>query len=185
MTQNIKPNERETPTVAGTKSGMRTAPRQTHSPQSRCRLPLATLSLAAITLAAALTVGPDTVRAQDSPGGGPSSIEISDEGKEVYETVCQACHMADAKGGGDSGAAIPALAGNDHLASKEFLVDILLKGRGGMPWFNDMLTHKQIASVATYVRGRFNNYAEPVTEADVDRAAATTEASPRDCATCS
>ena len=141
-------------------------------------------SLASITLAGALLAWTISGQAQDAPGGGPSSVEISGEGKDVYETICQACHMADAKGGGDTGAVIPALAGNAHLADKDFVVDILLKGRGGMPWFNDMLTPKQIAAVATYVRGHFNKYPEPVTEADVQRIAAGGKASPRDCATC-
>lgn len=140
--------------------------------------------LPALALAAALLAGAVAGRAQDAPGGGPSSVEISNEGKEVYETICQACHMADAKGGGGAGATIPALAGNANLADKDFIVDILLKGRGGMPWFNDMLSRKQIAGVATYVRSHFNAYPEPVTEADVDRLAAKASASPRDCATC-
>lgn len=148
------------------------------------KLRLSLKTIAPMALAATLVAGTVAVRAQDAPGGGPSKVEISNEGKEVYETICQACHMADAKGGGGAGAAIPALAGNKNLASKDFIVNILLKGRGGMPWFYDMLSHKQIAAVATYVRGHFNAYAEPVTEADVDRLAAGAKASPKDCSTC-
>lgn len=124
-------------------------------------------ALAAVLLGAALLTGPQSVQAQDAPGGGPSSVEISSEGKEVYEQICQACHMADAKGGDGAGAAIPPLAGNPNLASKDFVVNILVKGRGGMPWFTDMLTSEQIAAVSTYVRAHFNSYADPVTVADV------------------
>ena len=134
-------------------------------------------ALAAVLLGAALLTGPQSVQAQDAPGGGPSSVEISSEGKEVYEQICQACHMADAKGGDGAGAAIPALAGNPNLASKDFIVDILVHGRGGMPWFTDMLTTEQIAAVSTYVRAHFNAYPDPVTVADVQRVVGTSKAS--------
>lgn len=138
------------------------------------------ISAFALPLAAALCAWTVSGQAQDTAGGGPSSVQVGGEGKEVFETICQACHLADAKGG----SGIPALAGNTHLADKDFIVDILLKGRGGMPWFSDMLTNKQMAAVATYVRGHFNAYPDPVTEADLARLAATIKASPRDCATC-
>ena len=134
-------------------------------------------ALAAMLLGAALLTGPQSVQAQDAPGGGPSSVEISSEGKEVYEQICQACHMADAKGGDGAGAAIPALADNPNLASKDFIVDIIVHGRGGMPWFTDMLTTEQIAAVSTYVRAHFNTYPDPVTVADVQRVVGTSKAS--------
>ena len=139
---------------------------------------------APLALSAALLIGAVAGRAQDAPGGGPSSVDAGTEGKDVYETICQACHMADAKAGHGAGAAIPALAGNANLADKDFVVTILVKGRGGMPWFTDMLTPAQIAAVSTYVRNHFNTFPEPVTEADVKRIAAGSTASPRDCATC-
>ncbi len=147
------------------------------------RYAIGTLAIAA-TLFLGAVFGSDTGRAQDAPGGGPSSVEISNEGKEVYETICQACHMADAKGGGGAGAAIPALADNANLAQKDFIVEILIKGRGGMPWFTDMLSQQQMAAVSTYVRSHFNAYPDPVTEADVKRVAAGSKPSQRDCATC-
>lgn len=92
------------------------------------------------------------------------------EGQQVYTRICQACHMADARGGATAGAAIPALAGNPRLADPRFTIDILMKGRGGMPWFSDMLTPAQMAAVATYVRSHFNDYRDPVTEDQVKRA---------------
>ena len=140
-----------------------------------------TASLTAV--AAILLLGSVASRAQDTSGGGGGS-QVSNEGKEVYENICQACHMADAKGASGAGATIPALAGNAHLADKDFIASILLTGRGGMPWFSDMLTNKQMAAVATYVRGHFNAYPDPVTEADLARLAETIKASPRDCKTC-
>lgn len=126
------------------------------------------LASAAITLAAAVTFAAPGA-AQDRASNGASSVEVSDEGKELYEQICQACHMADAKGGGQTGAMIPALAGNPRLADKDYPSIILLKGRGGMPWFTDILTRPQIASVLNYVRGHFNDYHDEVTVADLDR----------------
>jgi len=119
-------------------------------------------------------------RAQDVPGSGPSSVALSDEGRAVYEQICQACHMADAKGGDGAGAAIPALADNPNLANPTYPIGILLKGRGGMPWFTDILTPAQMAAVITYVRSHFNAYPDPVTEADVQRLASGAGPSP-DC----
>lgn len=121
--------------------------------------------------------------AQDVAGGGPSSVELSNEGKAVYEQICQACHMADARGGGGAGATIPALADNPNLADPAYPIGILLKGRGGMPWFTDMLTPAQMAAVITYVRSHFNKYPDPVAEADVKRLAS--GAGPRPDCNCS
>ena len=106
-------------------------------------------------------------RAQDSSGG-ISAVEVSTEGQQIYEEICQACHMADARGGGGAGAGIPALADNPKLADKTFAIEVVVKGRGGMPWFTDILTPRQIAAVLTHVRGHFNTYADPVTEEEVE-----------------
>lgn len=129
---------------------------------------LAGLAAAALSLAGAAMLATPGF-AQDRPGPGGSTVEVSTEGKEVYEQICQACHMADAKGGGEPGAMIPALAGNKNLADKDYPIIVVMKGRGGMPWFNGVLTKPQIAAVITYVRGHFNDYHDPVTVADIDR----------------
>lgn len=123
-------------------------------------------------IAAALQVGATAVtitmavQAQDAPGG-KSSVQVSAEGKQVYEQICQSCHMADAKGGAGAGTGVPALADNANLASKSYMLAPVVHGRGGMPWFTDILSDQQIAAVATYVRGHFNAYSDPVTVADV------------------
>lgn len=127
-------------------------------------------------------VGAVAARAQDAPGG-VTTVHVSVEGREVYEQICQACHMADAKGGGGAGAVIPALAGNPKLADKDYPITLLLKGRGGMPWFTDMLTPGQMAAVLTYVRGHFNAYADPVTVDDIKRVS-TAPPPIRECDTC-
>lgn len=124
----------------------------------------------------------DVAQAQDTAGG-ITSVEVSDEGRQVYEQICQACHMPDAKGGGGAGAVIPALAGNPKLADKDYPITLLLKGRGGMPWFTDMLTPEQMAAVINYVRGHFNTYTDTVTAADIKRVSSGPPPV-RDCNTC-
>jgi mono/diheme cytochrome c family protein len=139
------------------------------------------LLIAAAAVAAGAALSTPTV-AQDRPGAS-ADVDISNDGKEIYEQICQACHMADAKGGGESGAMIPALAGNQNLADKDYAIIILLKGRGGMPWFTDILDKQQIAAVITYVRGNFNDYHDPVTVADIERIGTANPPVP-ECRTC-
>ena len=67
------------------------------------RLPLALAALAVAIAAPALAQTP----AGGDTGGGVVRVEKPVTGQQVYEAVCAACHMADARGG--SGAAtIPA-----------------------------------------------------------------------------
>jgi mono/diheme cytochrome c family protein len=130
------------------------------------------LSLAAAPLIAA----PSTARA-DEPGTVTTLRKAPVTGEEVYQQICQSCHMANGMGG-KGAAIIPALAGNPRLANSDYIIITVAKGRGAMPWFDDILAPAQIAGVATYVRTHFgNNYAKPVTEAQV-KALAGTKTSP-------
>jgi mono/diheme cytochrome c family protein len=121
------------------------------------------LAVAAVPLAAG--------RAQDSAGG-TTNVAISAEGEAVYRQICQACHMADARGGSGAGTGIPGLADNPRLADKAYAIQILVNGRGGMLWFTDMLTPTQIAAVLNHVRGHFNAYPDSVTVEEVEQAIA-------------
>ncbi len=76
-------------------------------------------------------------------------------GEELYEHVCQGCHMPGGKGAQGAGM-YPALAGDKKLASPLYPVVVVLKGQKAMPAFND-LTDAQIAEVANYVRTHFGN----------------------------
>ncbi len=116
--------------------------------------------------ASALAVPAHAPRAQDGPGG-TASVQIASEGGQVYQQICQSCHMADAMGGAGAGTGIPALADNPRMADKAYIIEIMAKGRAGMPWFTDILTPEQIAAVLTHVRTEFNDYPEPVTAAEV------------------
>jgi mono/diheme cytochrome c family protein len=88
-------------------------------------------------------------------------------GASVYREVCQGCHMPGGRGAVGAGA-FPALAGNGRLAAANYPITMVLNGRGGMPWFNGVLSDTQIANVVNYVRTHFsNNYAGTTTPADV------------------
>ena len=103
----------------------------------------------------------------DEPGPGGTKPLVPKTGEEVYRFVCQACHMADAKGAVGAGT-FPALANNPRLGTAGYAIFIVEKGRGGMPYFSDSLSPTQVAAVLTYIRTHFgNNYPEPITAADV------------------
>jgi mono/diheme cytochrome c family protein len=84
-------------------------------------------------------------------------------GAELYQSICQVCHMPDARGAVGAGA-YPALAGNKHLQAALYPVGIVINGRKAMPAFGDALTDEQIAAVVNFVRSHFGNrYKDVVT----------------------
>lgn len=101
-------------------------------------------------------------------------------GEEIYQHVCQGCHMPDGRGATGAGT-YPALAGNAHLASAEFTAVTVALGRNNMPHFAPQpeiggfeafvtlhLDDRQIAAVVNYVRSHFgNHYTDELTPADV------------------
>lgn len=108
--------------------------------------------------------------AQDSAGG-VVRVEKPVTGEQVYGAVCQACHMADAKGAVGAGT-IPSLASNPKLAGAAYPIMVVARGQGAMPGFAGSLSNAQMAEAVTYVRTHFgNSYAKPVTEADVAKLA--------------
>jgi mono/diheme cytochrome c family protein len=117
-----------------------------------------------------LLVSASAMAQGDSAGGAAGSRPVVPvTGAQVYQTVCQACHMADGRGGRGA-ATIPALAGNPNLAEPDYPILLVLNGRGAMPYLRDTLDDAQIAGVATYVRTSFGNkWKKPVTAADVAR----------------
>jgi mono/diheme cytochrome c family protein len=106
--------------------------------------------------------------AADEPGGMVKAASPV-TGVEVYQQVCQACHMANAMGG-QGAAVIPALANNPRLSVAAYPITVVVNGRGAMPGFTDLLSPTQIANVVGYVRTHFGNaYAKAVTPEDVAR----------------
>ena len=95
-------------------------------------------------------------------------VEMS--GEELYNNVCRACHMLDAKGATGAGT-YPSLAANPNLESPGYPVTMVIHGRRAMPPFGDMMNDAQIAAVVNYLRTHFgNNYTDMVTAQDVSDA---------------
>lgn len=76
-------------------------------------------------------------------------------GQELYEHICQGCHMPDGKGAVGA-AAYPALAGNRKLNAPLYPALVLLRGQKSMPAFSD-LSDEQIAAVTNYIRTSHGN----------------------------
>ena len=100
------------------------------------------------------------------------------DGRQIYERICQGCHMADGRGAVGAGH-YPALAKDPTLASRQYMALTLLTGRRNMPAFGEkhaigfggppvMLTDAQIAAVINYVRTNFgNHYSDSISAAEV------------------
>jgi mono/diheme cytochrome c family protein len=99
-------------------------------------------------------------------------------GKKVYETICIACHQADAMGVPRMNP--PLIKTPWVLGDKKRLIQIVLKGLPGgtieidgdvfnnpMPPQETLLNDQQVADVLTYVRISFGNKASAVTAAEV------------------
>jgi mono/diheme cytochrome c family protein len=92
------------------------------------------------------------------------------DGEVIYRTVCQGCHMPDARSAVGAGA-YPALANNPKLAEAEYPVVVVVNGSKGMPPFGKLLDDEQVATVVNYVRSHFgNSYPDNVSPADVGSA---------------
>lgn len=86
-------------------------------------------------------------------------------GKELYHTLCQACHTSDGQGAHGAGD-YPSFAGNERLRSPYYPIDVIINGFRGMPGFGDMLSNEQIADVVDYLRTSFGNQLEADTTPD-------------------
>lgn len=101
-------------------------------------------------------------------------------GAQIFRHVCQACHMADARGARGAGQ-FPALAADPRLASADYMIAVVLMGRRDMPSFrarpdlqgfeaftHATLTDAEIARTVNYVRSHFgNHYTDRVTTGQV------------------
>ncbi|MFZ2237267.1 MAG: cytochrome c [Dokdonella sp.] len=102
----------------------------------------------------------------------------SASGEQIYQHICQGCHMPDGKGAIGAGH-YPALAGDVNLASSRFAATVVLHGRNDMPAFavghpmgsfgplgQFELSDVQIADVINYVRTHFGNHYQDAISAD-------------------
>jgi mono/diheme cytochrome c family protein len=91
-------------------------------------------------------------------------------GEELYKSICQGCHMQDAKGAIGAGA-YPALANDPKLGAGGYPVALVVRGQKAMPPFGYALSDDQVAGVVNYIRTHFGNaYKDEVTAADVKAA---------------
>jgi mono/diheme cytochrome c family protein len=119
--------------------------------------------------AAAATAGAaDGSPAAPSAGIGSASVSVTGgvSGSEVYEHICQGCHMPQAEGAIGAGH-YPKLAGDPALVSWQYVALTVLNGKNGMPGFGlpadqfifgaARLSDAQVAGVVNYVRSHFGN----------------------------
>jgi len=130
---------------------------------ARTRRPAAAL-LPAMALLAVVTLGAPKARSQEIFAG----KYPQQTGEDLFQNICQGCHMPDAKGAIGAGA-YPALASNPRLAAAVYPVTVVLHGQRAMPPFGQTLSDEQIANVLNYVRTHFGNrYRDVITPAAVN-----------------
>jgi mono/diheme cytochrome c family protein len=134
------------------------------------------ITVALCTALAIAVVGP-AARADDAGILNAAQLDTAD-GQQIYEAICQGCHMSAAQGAVGA-AQYPALAKDPTLASRQYMALTLLMGRRNMPAFGAKhaigfggppatLTEEQIAGVINYVRSHFgNHYTDLISSAEV------------------
>ena len=116
----------------------------------------------------------------DDAGMLNAAVLNSTDGQQIYEAICQGCHMSAAQGAVGAGH-FPALAKDATLASRQYMALTVLMGRRNMPAFGAKyaigfggppatLTEEQIAAVVNYVRSHFGNHYTDLTSAAEVRA---------------
>ncbi len=106
-----------------------------------------------------------------------NSGDTSKPGAALYLNQCGFCHGRDGKGRGEF---LPPLAGASSMLADESasVINVMLNGAGRvvsngvpdsyrMPPFRVLLTDRQIADIATFVRSSWGNNGTPVTEEQV------------------
>ncbi|MEP6547963.1 MAG: cytochrome c [Gammaproteobacteria bacterium] len=146
----------------------------TLSPQA-ARCLCAAIVVSVLLIIAVLVEQP--VRADTTGIMDPTPLSTTD-GRQIYEHICQGCHMPDA-GGAVGAGYYPALAKDPTLVSRQYMALTVLKGRRNMPAFGAKyaigftgppatLSNVQIAAVVNYVRSNFgNHYKDRITAAEV------------------
>ncbi len=109
------------------------------------------------------------------PGAAPAAAPLTAEeqqrfvaGREVYQTLCAACHQPDGRG---RELVAPPLVGSEFaLGPAEIAVRIVLNGKEGstglMPPLGSALSDEQIAATLTYIRREWGHTASAVDAGD-------------------
>lgn len=92
--------------------------------------------------------------------------ELIAKGREVYKSNCAACHMPEGEG---LPGTFPAIKGSSvALGPLDDHVKLVVRGKGAMPAFGDILNDAEIAAVVTYQRnGLGNNKGDSIQPADL------------------
>lgn len=92
--------------------------------------------------------------------------QLVQEGEEIFNNVCIACHQPDGKG---IGGIYPALNGNPLITQDDptYFISTVLTGRGGMPRFANTYNDEEIAAITTFVRQNWENDAPAVSPEQV------------------
>ena len=155
------------------------------SPSIRHRAAVALGASAALALAGGVQA--QQVHQAEVAGSAGLEARIA-SGKQVYETVCMACHQADGKG---LPGAFPPLAGSDYLAGDPGrAVGVVVNGLQGEVVVNGVkfnsvmpamvqLSDQQIADALTYAMNSWGNTAGSVTVAQVAAERAKAAATPK------
>ncbi len=119
-------------------------------------------------------IAPDgTVVGADASASDSEEVAMSQEeydalyrdGIRAYRSTCASCHGRD---GDESLAAhVKLLNDNDNLADAGFVISQIANGNGYMPGFGAALNDRQVAGIATYIRGSWGNDYGPVREEDI------------------
>jgi mono/diheme cytochrome c family protein len=113
-----------------------------------------------------MSIGSHSAKAQVIP---PPHF-VQQDGETIFKTVCQGCHMPDAKGAVGAGR-YPSLAGNGKLKTALYPVIVMINGQKAMPAFGASFDDVQIANIVNYVRTHFGNgYKDKVTAESVKTA---------------
>ncbi|WP_240002435.1 c-type cytochrome [Oleisolibacter albus] len=138
--------------------------------KTRIALPGAMLTVASLLLAGLLPLTGAQAQNTDVQSAKPATAlakPTPDDGEAIYTSICQGCHMPDAKGAKGAGT-YPALAANHNLETAGYPITVVLQGQKAMPSFGPYLSDEQVAAVVNYVRSHFSNsYTDKVTVADV------------------
>jgi mono/diheme cytochrome c family protein len=103
----------------------------------------------------------------DSAGVVGKSAFAARDGKTLYSSICQGCHMPDAKGAVGAGA-YPALAKDENLQTAGYPISLVLYGQNAMPGFGGFMDDAQVAAVVNYLRSNFgNDYKDQISADDV------------------
>lgn len=88
-------------------------------------------------------------------GGPVAAVDeaLKTKGEGVYTASCAGCHQANGKG---LPGVFPALDGSKNVADKAYTINILLKGKGGMPAYAQ-LSDEELAAVTTYIKNSWSN----------------------------